>query len=48
MTIYDQHVHSYLSFDCDENPENYLTEATKELVLTDHFDLKQSGHCLSR
>lgn len=39
MTIYDQHVHSYLSFDCDENPENYLTEATKELVLTDHFDL---------
>lgn len=37
--IYDQHVHSYLSFDCEEQPENYLTADTRELVLTDHFDL---------
>lgn len=39
MTIHDQHVHSYLSFDCEELPENYLSAETKELVLTDHFDL---------
>ncbi|MDL0111979.1 PHP domain-containing protein [Mammaliicoccus sciuri] len=36
--LYDQHVHSYLSYDCEELPENYL-KYSKKVIYTDHFDL---------
>ena len=41
--IYDQHVHSYYSFDSKQPIEEYLDKATsiglENFVLTDHFDL---------
>ena len=41
--IYDQHVHSYYSFDSKQSIEEYLDVATKlglkYFVLTDHYDL---------
>src|SRR5699024_2318954 len=44
MKYYDQHLHTFLSFDSDEKFENYLTEQTKFFVATDHFDLHNSGN----
>ena len=43
MLIHDQHVHSYYSFDSEQNIEEYLNQARKfglsYFVLTDHCDL---------
>jgi len=43
MKYYDQHVHSYYSFDSEQPIEEYLDKATElgitQFVLTDHFDL---------
>lgn len=43
MKIYDQHVHSYYSFDSEEPIESYIEKAKKlgldYLVITDHIDL---------
>ncbi len=39
MHFYDQHLHTYLSFDSDELFENYLAYQPEVFVATDHFDL---------
>ena len=43
MKIFDQHVHSYYSFDSQQSIREYLKKATElsldYFVLTDHFDL---------
>ena len=43
MKIFDQHVHSYYSFDSEQSIEGYIEKAISldlsYLVLTDHFDL---------
>lgn len=42
MKIFDQHVHSYYSFDSDQKIEPYLSRARelglKYFILTDHYD----------
>lgn len=42
MKIFDQHVHSYYSFDCEERIEKFLDAAEKYnlayFILTDHYD----------
>lgn len=43
MNYYDQHLHTFLSFDSDEKFENYLDSQPKFFVATDHFDLANSG-----
>lgn len=40
MNYYDQHVHTFLSFDSEERFENYLAFQPQFFVATDHFDLK--------
>ncbi|MGM0125975.1 histidinol-phosphatase (PHP family) [Enterococcus sp. AZ194] len=40
MKYYDQHLHTYLSFDSTETFENYLDKGVEIFVSTDHFDLK--------
>lgn len=40
MDYYDQHLHTYLSFDSEERFENYLVFEPAVFVATDHFDLK--------
>lgn len=40
MEYYDQHLHTFLSFDSEEQFENYLTYEPEFFVATDHFDLK--------
>lgn len=40
MDYYDQHLHTYFSFDSTETFENYLKEKPAFFVSTDHFDLK--------
>src|SRR5699024_8325257 len=40
MDYYDQHLHTYLSFDSQERFENYLIDSPQYFVATDHFDLK--------
>lgn len=40
MNYYDQHLHTYLSFDSTETFENYLDKKMDTFVSTDHFDLK--------
>ncbi|ALS02180.1 histidinol phosphate phosphatase [Enterococcus silesiacus] len=40
MNYYDQHVHTYFSFDSEEVFENYLKNEPDFFVSTDHFDLK--------
>ncbi|MHC5216392.1 PHP domain-containing protein [Enterococcus sp. LJL128] len=40
MNYYDQHLHTYFSFDSEEHFENYLTYQPEFFVSTDHFDLK--------
>lgn len=43
MNYYDQHLHTFLSFDSDEQFENYLSQQPDFFVATDHFDLENSG-----
>ena len=43
MHYYDQHYHTFLSFDSDEQFEAYLTHQPAVLVPTDHFDLQNAG-----
>lgn len=40
MDYYDQHLHTYFSFDSEETFENYLKNTPQFFVSTDHFDLK--------
>jgi histidinol-phosphatase (PHP family) len=40
MKYYDQHLHTFLSFDSEEQFENYLAYQPEFFVATDHFDLK--------
>src|SRR5699024_12178164 len=40
MDYYDQHLHTYLSFDSQERFENYLIDSPQYFVTTDQFDLK--------
>ncbi len=39
MSYYDQHLHTYFSFDSEEQFENYLAYQPEFFVSTDHFDL---------
>lgn len=39
MKFYDTHMHSYLSFDSEEDPTSYLSENTEVLTFTEHLDL---------
>lgn len=39
MQYYDQHLHTYFSFDSEEKFENYLAYQPEFFVSTDHFDL---------
>lgn len=43
MKYYDQHLHTFLSFDSDEQFENYLSSQPEFFVATDHFDLENAG-----
>ncbi|HPR81266.1 MAG TPA: histidinol phosphate phosphatase [Enterococcus sp.] len=43
MNYYDQHLHTFLSFDSEEQFENYLVNKPEFFVATDHFDLENSG-----
>ena len=43
MKYYDQHLHTFLSFDSDEQFENYLIKQPEFFVATDHFDLNNAG-----
>ena len=38
MTYYDQHVHTYFSFDSDAQFEDYLAQTKQPLVTTDHLE----------
>lgn len=40
MQYYDQHLHTFLSFDSEEQFERYLAYGPAFFVATDHFDLK--------
>ncbi len=40
MNYYDQHLHTFLSFDSNEQFEHYLAYQPEFFVATDHFDLK--------
>lgn len=44
MNYYDQHLHTFLSFDSEERFENYLVQQPATFVATDHFDLKNPAH----
>lgn len=39
MQYYDQHLHTYFSFDSEELFEHYLINQPQYFVSTDHFDL---------
>ena len=39
MDFYDTHAHSFLSFDSEENPRNYLSKITKVVALTEHLEM---------
>lgn len=43
MNYYDQHLHTFLSFDSEEQFENYLVNQPEFFVATDHFDLENAG-----
>lgn len=43
MKYYDQHLHTYLSYDSEETFENYLTQPLDYFVTTDHLDLNNPG-----
>lgn len=38
--FYDQHCHTHLSFDSEEQPENYISLGQNVLTLTEHLDLE--------
>lgn len=40
MKFYDTHMHSHLSFDCDEQAVNYISKLTETMIFTDHLDLE--------
>lgn len=40
MQYYDQHLHTFLSFDSEEQFENYLAYQPEIFVATDHLDIK--------
>ena len=40
MNFYDQHCHTYLSFDSEERPDNYFALGQKTLTFTEHLDLE--------
>lgn len=40
MKYYDQHMHTYHSYDCEEQFENYLSLSDKFLVTTEHMDFQ--------
>ncbi len=42
MSFYDTHIHSKLSFDCQEEPENYVSDKIQRLTFTDHLDLENT------
>jgi histidinol-phosphatase (PHP family) len=47
MELYDQHMHTYFSYDAEEKFETYLKLNDKFLVTTEHFDLSNpvtKGH----
>jgi len=44
MKFYDQHMHSHLSFDSFEDPYNYISEDTENLVFTEHLDLENNAN----
>lgn len=39
MEFYDTHAHSFLSFDSEENPRNYLSATTNTVALTEHLEM---------
>lgn len=43
MSLYDQHLHTFLSFDSTERFEHYLAHEPEIFVATDHFDLRNPG-----
>ncbi|KFN93407.1 histidinol-phosphatase [Tetragenococcus muriaticus PMC-11-5] len=43
MKYYDQHLHTFLSFDSQEIFKNYLLNNPAYFVATDHFDLHNPG-----
>ncbi|MDN6639624.1 MAG: PHP domain-containing protein [Tetragenococcus sp.] len=43
MNYYDQHLHTFLSFDSQEIFENYLLNKPAYFVATDHLDLHNPG-----
>ncbi|GBD72118.1 PHP domain-containing protein [Tetragenococcus halophilus] len=43
MKYYDQHLHTFLSFDSKEIFENYLLNKPPYFVATDHLDLRNPG-----
>lgn len=42
MTFYDTHMHSFLSFDSEANPEDYISKKTEILTFTEHLDLENT------
>jgi len=44
VKYYDQHLHTFLSFDSQEIFENYLLNNPAFFVATDHFDLHNPGN----
>lgn len=44
MDFYDQHMHTNLSFDSDEDPYNYISSDTKVVTFTEHLDLKNNAN----
>lgn len=39
MKFYDTHAHSFLSFDSEEDPKNYLSDRTSVVALTEHLEM---------
>ena len=48
MQYYDQHLHTFLSFDSEEQFENYLAYQPEIFVATDHLDIKNPCSPVSR
>lgn len=39
MEFYDTHAHSFLSFDSEEDPKNYLAKNIRTMALTEHLEM---------
>lgn len=39
MKFYDTHAHSFLSFDSEEDPRNYLSDKVSVVALTEHLEM---------